>query len=130
MSGMIGTESLVDERMASLSRRMKELLNWGDENLVQELVEIFLTDTPPRMAHIAAAVKGSDAKALASYAHALKGGSANMGADLLASVCAKMEHFGRTNAMDEAAQMLPEVEVEFQRTLEAVEMLRPVSNAA
>ena len=129
MSGLIGTESMADERMASLSRRMKELMNWGDESLVQELVEIFLTDTPPRMAAIVAAVKASDAKTLASVAHALKGGSANMGADLLAKVCAKLEHFGRTEAMTEAVALLPEFEEEFHRTLEAVEMLRPVNAA-
>ena len=118
----------MDQRMAGLSKRMKDLIEWGDESLVAELVEIFLKDTPPRMTAIVESLRTDDVKMLVHASHALKGSSANMGANALATVCGELERLGRANSLEAARILLPHVEKEFQETLEAVEMLRPVGS--
>lgn len=116
----------MDQRMAGLSKRMKDLIEWGDESLVAELVEIFLKDTPPRVQGMAEGLRIDDVKLFIHNAHALKGSSANMGANALAKICGELETLGRANKLDDARKLFPELEKEFQGTLEAVEMLRPV----
>jgi len=75
-------------------------------DLLAELVELFMTDAPPRLAGIAQAVASSDAEALRRCAHALKGASGTLGARRLADVCGALEAAGRagtTEGVDLAA---------------------------
>jgi HPt (histidine-containing phosphotransfer) domain-containing protein len=49
-----------------------------DEELVWELIDLFLTDYPRRVAAIASAVSAHDARGVAAAAHSLKGGASNL----------------------------------------------------
>ena len=57
-----------------------------DSSFLAELVEIFLTDCPARLAELATAAQQGNAAAAANAAHGLKSGAANLGALNLASL--------------------------------------------
>jgi len=86
----------------------------GDDDLVGEIVVLFLADLPARLAAIKAAVETRDSKALRIAAHALKGSAANMSA-MPASECASaLELMAARGSVDpiviDAAWMRLEVE--------------------
>ncbi|MBL8420843.1 MAG: response regulator [Dechloromonas sp.] len=63
--------------------------------LVNQVIGAYLADTPPRLAQLRAAAEAGDAEALRKAAHALKSGSANVGAEQLAALCRELETLGR-----------------------------------
>jgi HPt (histidine-containing phosphotransfer) domain-containing protein len=52
----------------------------GDTELLQEIVELFLDDSPRQLAAVQAAAAAGDAQALMRVAHTLKGAASNFGA--------------------------------------------------
>jgi HPt (histidine-containing phosphotransfer) domain-containing protein len=60
----------------------------GDDDLVAEVIELFLSDLPVRLAHIGAAVAARDVDAIRTAAHALKGAAGNLAATPIVE-CAK-----------------------------------------
>jgi signal transduction histidine kinase/DNA-binding response OmpR family regulator len=62
--------------------RLEEFREFDDEELTmtKEVIGLFLADTPARLQALADAAGSADAHALATTAHALKGGASNIGA--------------------------------------------------
>ena len=77
---------------------LRSLQEDGDDDLLAELIDLFLEDAPGRMAAIRAAVEASDWIALAERAHSLKGSCASLGAVHMASLCGRLEAMGRDQA--------------------------------
>jgi HPt (histidine-containing phosphotransfer) domain-containing protein len=63
----------------------------GDEELMQELLDLFLADTPGRLEDLAEAMGQDDWELLHRLAHTLKGSAANLGARQLSGVAAALE---------------------------------------
>ena len=80
---------------AEVIESLKELGGEDDPGLFQELVDVFLTDTPPRLEAMTEAVANGDAEALMTAAHSLKSSAANMGALHLSALCRQLEAQGR-----------------------------------
>lgn len=80
----------------------------GDDGgeLLKELVNLFLTDTPPRLTAMDAAEKSKDAKALERAAHSLKSSCANLGAVRMSEICKKLELQAKTGSIDGAADTI------------------------
>ncbi|HEY1359168.1 MAG TPA: Hpt domain-containing protein [Thermoleophilaceae bacterium] len=70
---------------------LRELAGATNPKLVRELVEVFLRDSPARLAEMRAAVRDGDAPRLCREAHALGGNSAILGATALAELCELLE---------------------------------------
>jgi CheY-like chemotaxis protein len=66
----------------------------GDEALLAEIIQLFLTDCPVRLAEIKAAVDSGEAEAIRLAAHALKGSAGNLSAIGLASAARVLERMG------------------------------------
>jgi HPt (histidine-containing phosphotransfer) domain-containing protein len=66
----------------------------GDEELMRDVVRLFLEDCPGRMARIRAAIDRQDAARLKAEAHALKGAAANMAADAVMDAARALEQIG------------------------------------
>jgi HPt (histidine-containing phosphotransfer) domain-containing protein len=77
----------------------------GDNDLMTDVIRVFLDDLPVRLAAIKDAVTVRDAEALRDAAHALKGAAANLSAGGLFEAARAIEQVaveGRVNAADAA----------------------------
>jgi CheY-like chemotaxis protein/HPt (histidine-containing phosphotransfer) domain-containing protein len=70
-----------------------------------ELAELFLTDTPLRIASLKKAKGDSDAAACAKLAHALCGSCASIGATALAAICRDLEIRARSGAIGDSSRI-------------------------
>lgn len=88
----------------------------GDEDgeLVEELVGVFADEMASSVQQLVASVKAGDHEGLASIAHRLKSGSANLGTARLAALCTALETAGRAQ----------------EDTTELAAMIEPISQAA
>ncbi len=59
---------------------LRDLRDDGDDDLLAELIDLFLADAPQRMSALAAAIDSKDWEGVASWAHSLKGSCGSLGA--------------------------------------------------
>jgi HPt (histidine-containing phosphotransfer) domain-containing protein len=81
----------------------------GKNAIVDELIDLFVSDLPRRLGAIADAIARADAPALALQAHALRGSAANFGAARLDELCGRLEELGTRAALAEAPAILDEL---------------------
>jgi len=84
-----------------------------------ELVDLFLSDLPQRLAEISGAARAGDAAALKAAAHTLKGSANNLGGLRMAALCAQLEGAG-TDAQ-RVTGLLRELSEEAERLRVALE---------
>ena len=77
---------------------LEELLGAGDEEFLSELIEVFKSQTLVRMRQLRDAVDNGRIEEARAQAHAIKGGSSQVGADRLAAVCLQIERGTATGA--------------------------------
>jgi HPt (histidine-containing phosphotransfer) domain-containing protein len=90
---------------------------WGDEELIKEVVPVFLTDNKERMEKLTEAVGAGDTGAVKLYAHALKGAGRNIGAPQLSQVAQRMECAGRQQVVGAAESLFDELKAEFEKVV-------------
>jgi two-component system sensor histidine kinase/response regulator len=78
------------------------------------VIAAYVGDTPRQFDTLHKAVKGEDADTVRRVAHSLKSASANVGADTLARLCKDLEQLGRSASVMGAADLLSDMEQEFQ----------------
>jgi PAS domain S-box-containing protein len=78
----------------------------GDEAIVDEICELFLSEAGPRLEAMERAAADGDAEALRMNAHTLKGSSANVGAVAIASVAGEVERHARADDIEGARPWL------------------------
>lgn len=100
-------------------------LNPGDDSFFSDLVDIYLDDSPKRIAEIEHALTEGDARRLTLAAHSLKGSSANFGADRLRAASEQLELLGRQGALADGSAQLPALKEEFARVKAELEALLP-----
>ena len=88
---------------STLDHSRLDALREIDAGLAAEVAAVWLRTTPDVLSRLTAAVTSSDPAALATSAHALRGSSANVGADALADACADLELAGREGTSLELA---------------------------
>lgn len=98
-----------------------ELQLEGEPDILGELVEAFLDDTPHRLTDLREAISRGDTQAVKDTAHTLKGSSGNMGAKRMAQVCEDLEETGRSGDLARAPEQLALLEDEFGRARAALE---------
>jgi len=74
----------------------------GDEQLLEEVIGLFLDDCPLHLAAIKAAVTGRDLQALRNSAHALKGAAGNISASALVKAAATLERIANEGRIEAA----------------------------
>jgi histidine phosphotransfer protein HptB len=98
-------------------------LNPGDDSFLRDLIQIYLADSPQRIAEIEEALAQGDSRKLTVAAHSLKGSSANFGATALRAVSEAMELLGKREAVAEAGGHLPALKEEYARVAAELEGL-------
>jgi len=100
---------------------LRELQEEGEPDILEELFELFLKDTPTRLDAMREAVRQGDSEALRRAAHGQKGSSANLGAGQMEALCAELERKARGGAVKDAPALVTQLETEFARVGEAME---------
>jgi len=72
----------------------------GDQEILNELRDLFLEHVPPLYTDIEQACQSADQEAFAVSVHSLKGACATYGAPRLAMVCKEMEAWARGGDME------------------------------
>jgi PAS domain S-box-containing protein len=93
----------------------------GRPDIVTNLINLFLEDTPRRILALREAAAAGDAHALFQTAHALKSSSASLGASNFSSFCKEVELMGRDGRVAGAADQVSLIEAEFERIKAALE---------
>lgn len=87
----------------------------GNEQLLDDLVQFFLNDSPELLAEARAAIGRRDAKALERTAHGIRGLASNFGAQATVSAAAALEELGHDAALDDAESAYQDLETEVHR---------------
>jgi HPt (histidine-containing phosphotransfer) domain-containing protein len=87
------------------------------------VLEAFLLDTPRQITALRQATAGSDTSAIRKTAHSLKSSSANVGADALAKLFMEMEQMARAEQTEGAADLLAQLEREFQSVRQSLSII-------
>ena len=95
----------------------------GGDDMLADLVELFLEDAEPRLAALGEAVKADDASAVERVAHSLKGSSGNMGAHGMSRLAAELQYIGASGDLSKAPESLRSLEAEFERVRPALAAL-------
>jgi signal transduction histidine kinase/DNA-binding response OmpR family regulator len=98
----------------------------GDRDLMGEVIQVFLEDSPARLAAIDAAVGARQAEAIRISAHALKGAAGNIGADALCAAAGALERIGAESRMDAAPAAWRRLQMEAARLIDALRRFAPL----
>jgi signal transduction histidine kinase/CheY-like chemotaxis protein len=92
----------------------------GDEQLMTDVIRVFLEDLPIRLAAIKDAVTGRNAVDLRAAAHALKGAAANLSAGGLFEAASVLERVGAEGRMDAAEAAWRRLSVEASNVIDVL----------
>ena len=107
------TEFLVIDPQAI--ENLRSLNPDDNDEFLREIADIFMEDTPLRIAELEQSLAAGDLPKFTRAAHSIKGSSANLGAMALRAVAERLEHHARTNGMKAAAPFVAEIVAEFAR---------------
>jgi DNA-binding response OmpR family regulator len=99
--------------------RLAELrdLTGGDQALLSELIDLYLTGTPEMIGEMRRSSEDGDPIALAAAAHRLKGTSGQMGASNLHEICATIETLAFAGALEGVDSLLLDVSLAFENSV-------------
>lgn len=99
------------QRQESLINRQRALARMGgSEELLGDMIQFFLDDSPLLLRAAAAAIQQQDAEELMRAAHSLKGLAATFDATHATSAATKLEEVGRTNRLNDAPEALVQLQ--------------------
>lgn len=89
----------------------------GDEELLKEIVEVFLQDTPSRIQSLKDAMSKNDTENIRREAHSLKGAAGSVGAVALQELAAELEALAKSNKPDFARsqKLVQKIENSFKK---------------
>jgi len=92
----------------------------GDQEILQELRELFLEHAPPLYQAMTQAVASGDCESLVRDAHSFKGACATYGAARLAMVCREFEMAAKADDMESCRANLENLDREYKAVFDAV----------
>src|SRR5471032_2427917 len=96
-----------------------------DDSFLREIIAIFLTDTPVRIAELEAGLRDGNADTFMRAAHSIKGSSSNMGATVLQETAERLETESRTVGLTGMSARVAEVKAEFAKARAELEGYLP-----
>jgi len=104
-----GKESRVFDKETALDRV------GGDEEVLQEILEVFVSDAGRQIELLVQASQNGDCAAVRGQAHSLKSASGSIGACMMQQIAQQIETAGAQGELDQAAVLIPRVREEFGR---------------
>ena len=104
-----------EKNPAIFDRRALEERLFGDEDLVQAVIETFVYDMPGQIGNLKDLVTQSDVKQAREQCHKIKGAAGNIGGTVLQQIASEMEQAGAAGDLRLLEDFLPRLEREFNR---------------
>lgn len=92
---------------------------------LEEIVNLYLSDTPRRLAGLRDALADRDAEAGERLAHSLKGSSSNIGATHVESLSRELEEQMAAGSVDGAEELVTRLEAEYEQARKALIARKP-----
>lgn len=121
------TEELDDPLDRAALEAIREFGHPGGPDILQQIIVLYLEDSPKRLDGLRSGLNGNDARAVELAAHTLKSTSANLGARKLADDCFKLETMGRKKNLDGSLAVLRRVERGFNQVRTALRSFVPMA---
>ena len=109
----------------AVTERLRSLAEATDLSVLTEIYEAFLGSAVGYSAALREASASGNAEDLARAAHALKGAAANIGAKALAQLAHELEILGRSPSLTRAAELIDQLDIEFERVELEIQALIP-----
>jgi len=109
---------------AAIDEQTIQNLRDEGENLLSDLVEMFIGEVPRQLAALETALARKDAAAATLTAHTLKGTGGNFGASRMQVLASAIEEKGRNGSLDGADATFIRLRAECARVREALEAVR------
>jgi signal transduction histidine kinase/CheY-like chemotaxis protein/HPt (histidine-containing phosphotransfer) domain-containing protein len=90
----------------------------GGEDLIDEIVPIFIKDNTDRMKMLSLAVEKNDAKEIKFYSHSLKGASATIGAAKISELARQLEVAARDSDNSNCRPLFQKLNIRFARLID------------
>ncbi len=103
---------------ASLLERVE-----GDQELLTEMIHLFLEDAPRQLAAMQDALQGGEASVLERAAHSLKGAASNLSAHVTVAAALELEKSARNGDMESSKLCLAKLQAAVQQLLPALAAL-------
>ena len=100
---------------------LRGLVEPDEEDPVDELIDLFIEDTPNRLEKLRRALLDNDAVAMANAAHNLKGSANNLGAHRLGRLANQIELDAKQNRLDNIVPLVDSLTLEFDRVRHELE---------
>ncbi len=94
-----------------------------DGEFLRELIDIFLQDTPARIAEVETSISEGDANTLMRAAHTIKGSAGNFGARNFVRLAMEIEHHAKASNLTAASALLPALKSEYERVDQALKQI-------
>ncbi|MBS1792341.1 MAG: PAS domain S-box protein [Acidobacteria bacterium] len=107
----------------AMFKSLEEFSPDGADEIIAELIGIFLEESPKGFQNLAGAVEAGDLKKIETLAHALKGSCATIGVARTAALCSALERLAFEGGLDGAPELLTEIDAELKRSVEVLENL-------
>ncbi len=99
------------------------ILKEATEEMFNEIIEVYLNDTPERLSLLREAFNSKDLKVLTEESHCIKGSSGNVGAIKLAKICEYIEKSSRDNNLTDHNEYIQYAVEEFDIVKKELEKL-------
>ena len=105
----------------SVLQEFEAIMGADGPALVEELVELYVKDSPKLMTTMRQDIDENQARALERAAHTLKGNSDTVGARELSMLCYHLQTLAETGSLEGAEALLPQIEREFNLARQQLE---------
>jgi HPt (histidine-containing phosphotransfer) domain-containing protein len=106
---------------------LRELQQPGEPDFVQEMIDLYLADTPAVLENIRRAIAQNQPEQLRRAAHTLKGASNSLGAVRVGTASKALEDKGRSGTLNDAETLLADLECEYAQACAALSNVKSAS---
>ena len=109
---------IIDE---SQLEALRELNEPGEDDIVTELIDIFVSHSPQTIAQLKEGIQKQSRQDVNKLAHKLKGSCSNLGAELMKVKCQQLEENADIFEWDEINKRCGEIEAAYHQVVEVLE---------
>jgi len=85
----------------------------GDTEILKSIIDVYLEDTEERLKNMAPALKEKDSGTVTHIAHAIKGGAAYIGADVLRNTASEIEEASKKEGLENIEPLVKKIKQDF-----------------
>ena len=118
----VSTESAVTDDLLDREYHRKNYHDLGCSDVLLDVYRIYLESAPQKIDQLRPLVEQGKLEPIITLAHGLKGESGSIGGRLIMAAAAALELAARAGDLHEVQRLMPELELQLQRTIAAIEL--------